>query len=95
MDIIDAFLPGPARLRGLVQFEVGSSMWELFKKLDRQHRMSPQALPLLQEASSRLEEAEGILTQESLLQEEHQMARQAAVIQGFIRQAFKKCKRKK
>ncbi|XP_018013573.1 SET domain-containing protein SmydA-8-like isoform X2 [Hyalella azteca] len=94
IDIIDALLPGLARLRGMVQFEVGTSFFELYKMQDKQHRSSPQVLPLLQEACTRLQDAHTILAMESPLQEEYKMARQAAALLTMIKQAFKKCKRK-
>uniref|UniRef100_A0A2P2I598 Protein msta-like n=1 Tax=Hirondellea gigas TaxID=1518452 RepID=A0A2P2I598_9CRUS len=95
LEVADCFSPGCTRLRGLLQFEIGMTLWEQHRRQPKTIRTSKAAAPMLKESEICLTEAHQVLSVEFSMQDEHQVAQQAAEVKLLVAKAITKCKGKK
>lgn len=92
LSLVNFFQPGLTRLHGLLHFEMAMSLWELHRRQSKVARTTREAAQDLQRIEKYLREANSILSFESPLQDEHQVALQAAEVLNVVIKAKKKCK---
>ncbi|KAK7070870.1 hypothetical protein SK128_003136 [Halocaridina rubra] len=75
--LADIFCPGLSRIRGLLKYELQSSLMEKHRRLPKKLKTSAAGKALMKESVELLNEATVILKMESPMQDEYQLALQA------------------